>query len=78
MGAATTTGTSDIALKWDLVTTTFDDDRIDLTWNAQAGAVGYDIERGGSVIVFDHVTNSYADTGLDPDVEYTYRVRAVV
>jgi hypothetical protein len=51
--------------------------RIDLTWNPVASATGYDIERDGIVIVTDHATTSYSDTGLSIDTSYSYRVRSV-
>jgi hypothetical protein len=51
--------------------------RIDLEWNAVPGAAGYDIERDGVVIVFDHPTTSYSDTDVAPGTEYDFRVRAV-
>lgn len=51
--------------------------QINLAWNAVSGASGYDIERNGAVIVFDHPTNSYSNTGLSPATTYTYRVRSV-
>jgi len=59
-----------------LVATAIGADSIGLTWDAFTGAVGYDIERDSVIIVIDHPTNSYTDTGLDPATEYTYRVRA--
>lgn len=51
--------------------------QINLAWDAVTGASAYDIERDGVVVVFDHPTTSYPDTGLSPGVEYDYRVRAV-
>lgn len=57
--------------------TPFDDDRIDLSWNAIPGALGYEIERDGLIIVTNHGSTSYSDTGRDPATEYCYRVRAV-
>jgi hypothetical protein len=61
-----------------LIATAVSDDQIDLTWDVFTGAIGYDIERDTLVIVSDHPTNSYSDTGLDPSTLYTYRVRAVI
>lgn len=61
-----------------LTATTFDDDRIDLAWNTVSGATGYDIERDGTVIVSNHGSTSYSDTGLTPSTLYSYRVRAVL
>jgi hypothetical protein len=60
-----------------LVATTISTSRIDLTWSAAAGATGYDIERDGVVIVTDHPTTGYSDTGLAENTTYTYRVRTV-
>jgi hypothetical protein len=51
--------------------------RIELAWNPVLGASGYDIERDGQVIVFDHPTASYDDIDIQPGVEYAYRIRAV-
>lgn len=51
--------------------------QVNLTWDAVPGATGYDIERDGVVIVQNHGTNSYSDTGRTPATLYTYRVRAV-
>ncbi len=48
--------------------------RVDLTWT---GVAPFDIERDGVVIVTDHPTASYSDTGLAGSTTYTYRVRAV-
>lgn len=50
--------------------------QIDLSWNAATGATGYDIERDGAVIVFNHAATSYSDTGLTESTTYTYRVRS--
>ena len=56
----------------------FDDDRIDLTWDAvsEPGLAFYQVERNGTVIA-EPTDPEYSDTGLDPDTEYEYRVRAV-
>lgn len=62
-----------------LVATTFSSSRIDLTWDAVAGATGYDLRyEAGAIIVEDHGTTSYSDTGLDPSTLYSYEVRAVL
>ena len=55
--------------------------RIDLTWNAVAGAT-YQIDResslaGGFVQIATPPTNSFSDTGLAAGAAYVYRVRAV-
>jgi hypothetical protein len=49
---------------------------IALTWNAVAGAAEYEVEADGAVI--GKVTStSYVHTGLLPETEHTYRVRAM-
>lgn len=52
--------------------------QIDLAWDAVSGATGYDIERDGVVVVENHATNSYSDTGLAAGTNYVYRVRGVM
>lgn len=47
----------------------------DLTWDATAGATGYDVHRDG-VSVATPATNSYNDTGLTPNTTYSYAVAA--
>lgn len=59
-----------------LTVTAVSESRLDLDWDAVNSATGYDIERGGVVIVTDHPTTSYSDTGLAPSTTYSYRVRA--
>ena len=47
-----------------------------VSWDAVDDADAYDVERD-SVIVADKITETfYLDEGLDPDTEYTYRVRS--
>ncbi|MCX7923037.1 MAG: hypothetical protein N3B21_13665 [Clostridia bacterium] len=46
-----------------------------LTWNAAAGATGYDIEVNG-IIIGSSTATSYTNSGLAPMTQYTYRVRA--
>jgi hypothetical protein len=60
-----------------LVLDSKDSDQINMSWSAVSGATGYDIERNGSIIVWNHPTTSYSDTGLDPSTQYTHRVRGV-
>jgi len=60
-----------------LVPTAASPSQIDLVWDAETGAGGYDIERDGVVIVEDHGSTSYSDMGLTPSTEYDYRVRGV-
>jgi hypothetical protein len=52
--------------------------QIDLSWDALSGAGGYDIERDGVIVVADHGSTSYSDTGRSPATEYDYRVRGVL
>ena len=49
--------------------------RIDLTWSASSGAVGYIVKRGGGQLAATSSTN-YSDTGLAPGVSYCYTVAA--
>lgn len=77
VGAVTGTVIPAWGIPQNLQATAISSSQINLTWNAITTATGYDIERGGVVIVSDHPTNSYSDTGLSPSTEYSYRVRAV-
>lgn len=70
-------GTNIPAVPGNLQATAISATEIDLTWDAVFGATGYDLERDGVIIVTDHPTTSYSDTGLTPETEYAYRVRAV-
>lgn len=56
----------------------FDGDRIDLTWDEVVadGFVFYQVLRDGTV-VGEPTDNAFSDTGLEPDTEYDYTVRAV-
>ena len=49
---------------------------IDLEWDAQTGAVQYDLYRDDTRITTTSDT-SYPDTGLSPETTYTYRIHAV-
>ena len=51
---------------------------LDVTWSAVTGATGYDIERDGAVVQYDHPASPFHDAGLDAATSYDYRVRAVV
>lgn len=75
--AGSATGTNRPAVPANLQAVAVSDTQIDLSWDAVTGATGYDIERDGAIIVFDHPTTSYSDTGLAATTEYDYRVRAV-
>jgi chitodextrinase len=53
---------------------------IGLSWSAVSGADSYEIDRyiGAAFAAIDTVTAlEYEDSGLDPETEYTYRVRAL-
>jgi hypothetical protein len=60
-----------------LTATPISSSEIDLSWDAVAGATGYDIERDGTVIVTDLAVTTYSDTSLTPSTSYAYRVRTV-
>jgi hypothetical protein len=61
-----------------LILVSKDDDQVDMSWDAAAGATGYDISRDGVVIATDEAGLTYTDTPLDPATEYDHRVRAVL
>ena len=48
-----------------------------MSWDAVVDASGYDLRRDGTIILFDHLTTTFSDTGLDPSTLYEYEVRAV-
>jgi hypothetical protein len=60
-----------------LTATPISSTQINLNWDDMSGATGYDIERDGAIIVYDHPVSSYSDTGRTPSTEYDYRVRTV-
>lgn len=49
---------------------------ITISWDEVAGAAAYDLEADG-VIIENITETSYEDTGLIPETEHTYRVRAI-
>lgn len=68
----------------DLAATAASDTAIDLAWEAGGdGAATFAVERGEDAVTFAEIdttagdTTEYSDTGLDPETEYTYRVRAL-
>lgn len=50
-------------------------DRVDIGWEAQTGATGYEIEVDG-VIIENNTRTSYTHENLTPGTQHTYRVRA--
>lgn len=64
-----------------VVATGMSSSRVDISWNAVAGATSYQLDRKsegtGYVQIATPMTNSYSDTGLTADRAYIYRVRAV-
>jgi chitodextrinase len=70
-----------------LLATTQGETQINLTWTAssevavagdeESGLAGYKIYRGGSFVDSVLLVTSYADTGLTPATQYSYRVSAV-
>lgn len=54
---------------------TVSDESIVLTWDAAAGATGYDIEADGSLID-NGAETAYTHTGLMPNTQHSYRIRA--
>ena len=52
-------------------------DSITITWNAVENASHYQIETDGRGTLDTSVNTTYTKTGLPPDTEHTFRVRAV-
>lgn len=52
--------------------------RITLSWNAQAGATRYDVERDGTTIVNNGTATTHVHSGLAVNSGHIYRVRAIV
>jgi fibronectin type 3 domain-containing protein len=50
---------------------------VSLSWNADAGATSYTIERNGSVVATGITPTTFTDSGLSPSTAYTYNVAAV-
>ena len=59
-----------------LTVTPVSDSRIDLVWNAPAGAAGYEIYRDGSRLSSTKAATA-SDTGLSANTRYCYRVSAL-
>ncbi|MNU97887.1 Exochitinase 1 precursor [compost metagenome] len=51
-------------------------DYVTVTWEAVPGALGYDLEIDGKVVVDNFEETTYRDILLDPFTPHTYRVRA--
>jgi hypothetical protein len=72
---------SDVIEKWTLpaipgnIVVSSENNSIIVTWDEVAGATGYDIEVYGTTIDNGSKT-SYKHTGLNPNIQQTYRVRA--
>jgi len=79
--SATATGSVSTPVGWSIppnvLATTTGQTTITVTWDDVPAATGYDVERNGTVIAYDHPDSPYNDSGLDPDTLYSYRVRAV-
>jgi hypothetical protein len=60
-----------------VLATTTGPSTITVTWDDVPAATGYDVERNGTVIVYNHPDSPYNDSGLNSDTLYSYRVRAV-
>ena len=52
------------------------DAQVALTWTATAGAVSYQVLRGG-VLIATPTTNSYVDSGVSNGTTYSYAIKAV-
>jgi hypothetical protein len=51
-------------------------DSIALNWYNSAFAENYEIEIDGNIIVYDIIVTSYTSTGLSPNSNHNYRIRA--
>jgi formylglycine-generating enzyme required for sulfatase activity len=71
--------TDQLAAPRDLTATAVSDTRIDLSWTDNSSfESGFEIERNSTVIyTADAETQTYSDTGLSAETQYSYRVRAV-
>lgn len=50
---------------------------INLSWTQSPGATSYTLYRGGAQIASNLTSTSYSDTGLNPETQYCYQVKAV-
>ena len=70
--------TAQLAAPSGLTATGVNSTRIELTWDDNSSfESGFEIELDDTVITVSANTQSYNDTGLSPETQYTYRVRAV-
>lgn len=74
---STLTVATSVAPPTNLAVTPVTPTRLDVSWTAASGALGYDVERDGTVIVSGQAGTTYSDTGLTPGQTYSYRVRSV-
>ncbi|MCD9024088.1 fibronectin type III domain-containing protein [Cohnella silvisoli] len=58
------------------VTATASKNQVFLNWSAVSGALGYDVELDGVVIVDNFTDTNYSDTLLNPFSQHQYRIRA--
>ncbi|QTH45394.1 hypothetical protein J4772_13855 [Cohnella sp. LGH] len=58
------------------VTATASKNQVYLHWSEVAGALGYDVELDGVVVVDNFTETTYVDTLLDPFSQHQYRIRA--
>lgn len=58
------------------ISATASKDQVFLSWGAVSGALGYDVELDGAVVVDNFEETSYGDRLLDPFTEHHYRIRA--
>ena len=71
-----TTKTQKISAPSDLTATSATSDSINLSWKGAEGA-SYRIESDGKVLNDEIESNTFAQKGLFPDTEYTFRIRTV-
>lgn len=50
---------------------------MNISWNAVAGALRYDVELDGGSVISTGTNTSYTHEGLQPGTQHTYRVRTV-
>ena len=61
----------------DVAVTALDLTVIEISWNSIPGFASYEVHNeGGLIATIDHPVMSYNATGLSPNTQYTYRVRA--